>query len=165
VVIHRDQLGGVPRRRLVCNQRATELSGAGAFEKGRGPRKTPTETIKTSHSPVFWDITPCQSLFRRNISPPSSVYKLRKNPASKQYSLYFLLSGLFFRNKDGDVYLSNIYPRSQLRNYWCYFSLSSQHVSAPSGHHQVKYNYITYISRESYRYYNVISLIYDKIYK
>jgi hypothetical protein len=45
-----------------------------------------------------------------------------------------------------------IYPRSQLRIYWSYFSLSSQHVSAPSGHPQVKYNYITYISRESYRY-------------
>jgi hypothetical protein len=26
-----------------------------------------------------------------------------------------------------------IYPRSQLRIYWCYFSLSSKHVSAPSG--------------------------------
>jgi hypothetical protein len=51
------------------------------------------------------------------------------------------------------VYLSNICPRSQLRIYWCYFSLSSQHVSASSGHLQVKYNYITYISWESYRYY------------
>jgi hypothetical protein len=47
-----------------------------------------------------------------------------------------------------NVYLSNMYPRSQLRIYWCYFSLSSQHVSAPSGHPQVKYNHITYISRE-----------------
>jgi hypothetical protein len=44
------------------------------------------------------------------------------------------------------VYLSDLYPRSQLRIYWCYFSLSSQHVLAPSGHLQVKYNYITYIS-------------------
>jgi hypothetical protein len=44
--------------------------------------------------------------------------------------------------------------RSQLRIYWCYFTLSSQHVSAPSGHLQVKYHYTTYISRESNRYYN-----------
>jgi hypothetical protein len=47
------------------------------------------------------------------------------------------------------VYLSNIYQRSQLRIYWSYFSLSSQHVSAPSGHLQVKYIsnviYIIYI--------------------
>jgi hypothetical protein len=47
-----------------------------------------------------------------------------------------------------------IYPRSQLGIYWCYFSLCSQHVSAPSDHPQMKHNYITYISRESYRYYN-----------
>jgi hypothetical protein len=49
------------------------------------------------------------------------------------------------------LYPSNIYiyPRSQLRIYWSYFSLSSQHVSAPSDHPQVKYNYITYISREA----------------
>jgi hypothetical protein len=39
-----------------------------------------------------------------------------------------------------DVYLSDIYLRSQLRIYWCYFSLSSQHVSVPSGHPQVKHN-------------------------
>jgi hypothetical protein len=53
-----------------------------------------------------------------------------------------------------NVYLSDIYPRSQLRIYWCYFSLSSQHVSAPSDHLQVKHTYITYISWESYLYYN-----------
>jgi hypothetical protein len=52
-----------------------------------------------------------------------------------------------------NVFLSNIYPRSELRIYWCYFSLSSQHISAPSGHLQVKYNYITYIFWENYRYY------------
>jgi hypothetical protein len=31
------------------------------------------------------------------------------------------------------------------------FSLCSQHVSAPTGHLQVKYNYITYISWEIYK--------------
>jgi hypothetical protein len=44
------------------------------------------------------------------------------------------------------TYTSQIYLRSQLRIYWCYFySLCSQHVLAPTGHPQVKYNYITYI--------------------
>jgi hypothetical protein len=38
------------------------------------------------------------------------------------------------------VYLSDIYPRSKLRIYWCYFSLCSQHVSAPLGHPQAKHN-------------------------
>jgi hypothetical protein len=45
--------------------------------------------------------------------------------------------------------------RSQLRIYWCYFySLCSQHVSAPTGHPWVKYNYINYIFWKSHRYYN-----------
>jgi hypothetical protein len=49
------------------------------------------------------------------------------------------------------TYTFQIYLRSQLIIYWCYFSLCSQHVSAPTGHLQVKYNYITYISWESHR--------------
>jgi hypothetical protein len=58
-----------------------------------------------------------------------------------------LLSKKLKNYKRQYVYLSNIYLRSQLRIYWCYFySLCSQHVSAPIGHLQVKYNYITYIS-------------------
>jgi hypothetical protein len=44
------------------------------------------------------------------------------------------------------TYTFQIYLRSQLRIYWCYFySLCSQHVSAPTGHPQEKYNYITHI--------------------
>jgi hypothetical protein len=53
------------------------------------------------------------------------------------------------------TYTSQIYLRSQLRIYWCYFhSPCSQHVPAPTGHPQVKYNYITYIFWKSHRYYN-----------
>jgi hypothetical protein len=40
------------------------------------------------------------------------------------------------------TYTFHIYLRSQLRIYWRYFYfLCSQHVSAPKGHLQVKYNY------------------------
>jgi hypothetical protein len=45
------------------------------------------------------------------------------------------------------TYTFEIYLRSQLRICWCYFySLCSQHVSAPTGHLQAKYYYINYIS-------------------
>jgi hypothetical protein len=45
-----------------------------------------------------------------------------------------------------DEYIFQICLRSQLRIYWCYFySLYSQHVSAPTGHPHVKYNYLTYM--------------------
>jgi hypothetical protein len=64
------------------------------------------------------------------------------------------------------TYTFQIYLRSQLRIYWCYFySLCSQHVLATAGHLQVKYNYIAYISWESHRYYNrsvVIRYVYRK---
>jgi hypothetical protein len=55
---------------------------------------------------------------------------------------YEVLQGVY----EWFTYTSQIYLRSQLRIYWCYFySLCSQHVSVPTGHPQVKYNYITYI--------------------
>jgi hypothetical protein len=52
------------------------------------------------------------------------------------------------------VYLSNIPAIATENLLMLLFSLCSQHVSAPTGHLQVKYNYITYISWENHRYYN-----------
>jgi DNA-binding MltR family transcriptional regulator len=43
--------------------------------------------------------------------------------------------------------INSVWNKEELPDQWKEsISLSSQHVSAPSGHLQVKYNYITYIS-------------------
>jgi hypothetical protein len=40
------------------------------------------------------------------------------------------------------TYTPQIYPESQLRFLLLFYSVRSQHVSAPTGHPQVKYNII-----------------------
>jgi hypothetical protein len=54
------------------------------------------------------------------------------------------------RNRSSKIstYTSQIYPQSQLRFFLLFYSVRSQHVSAPTGHPQVKY-YIIYIYFES----------------
>jgi hypothetical protein len=52
------------------------------------------------------------------------------------------------------VYLTNILAIAT-KNCCCYFySVCSQHVSAPTGHPHVKYNNIIYIFLKCYRYHN-----------
>jgi hypothetical protein len=61
------------------------------------------------------------------------------------YITFFILVGCILL-RYVYVYLSNIAAIATENLLVLLFSLCSQHVSAPTGHLQVKYNYITYIS-------------------